>query len=177
MRPGYYTVTIPTRPYILKYFATLFGNPLLLNNQTITGIVILSLLQKKVCTHYDLKQKHLQFRGYTAKITTSAPYRLMSSYGVDLNDNSIIQINRYLDARFAEDLYIHCLSSIVQDARYKGYDEAITHFARLHNIEIDVDTTFENLKKIEYRYRKEREKKLLSPLQLPTAGDSEAFLF
>lgn len=106
----------------------------------------------------NLSKKHLQFSNFTTAVTCQAPYRYMNSYGFDLTDDQIIQLNRSWNTTFAEDLYFHCQNSISKEGRYKGYDTAIEQFANLYNIEIDIDATFECLKKIEYRYRKEREK-------------------
>lgn len=81
----------------------------------------------------------------------------MNDYGLDLTDDQIIQINRAWDAQFEEELYFHVKRSIKAEGRYKGYNEAIETFAELHGIIIGIDTTFECLKKTEYRFRKNLE--------------------
>lgn len=154
MRSKNFTIHIPTKPYLAKYIASRYGHPVQLNNNTLLGIVVLSLLQKKVCTHLNLRDKHLQFRSFSTSITFLAPWRYMSHYGVDLTDEQIIQLNRAWDTQFDEELYYHCQRSINHANRYKGYNEAIEMFAENHGIVIGVDTTFECLKKTEYRFRK-----------------------
>ncbi|THU34230.1 hypothetical protein FAM09_24745 [Niastella caeni] len=155
-----FTINIPTKPYLAKYIASRYGHPVMLNNNTLLGIVVLSLLQKKVCTHLNLRDQHLQFRTFTTQITFLAPWRYMSHFGVDLSDDQIIQLNRAWDSQFDEELYYHCLRSINHASRYKGYNEAIEQFAENHGIIIGVDTTFECLKKTEYRFRRTLEENL-----------------
>lgn len=160
MQAKNFTINIPTKPYLAKYIASRYGHPVQLTNNTLLGIVVLSLLQKKVCTHQNLREKHLQFRSFTAQITCLAPWRYMYSYGVDLSDDQIIQLNRAWDAQFDEELYYHCQRNIKKAGRYKGYQESIELFADIHGIVIGEDTSFECLKKTEYRFRKSLEKNL-----------------
>ena len=152
-----FTINIPTKPYLAKYIASRYGHPVKLNNNTLMGIVVLSLLQKKICSHIPLRLKHLQFRTFTSEITCLAPWSYMNDYGVDLSDDQIIQLNRAWDAQFDEELYYHVKRSIKTEGRYKGYNEAIESFAQINGIVIGEDTTFECLKKTEYRFRKEKE--------------------
>jgi len=148
-----FTINIPTKPYLAKYIASRYGHPVQLNNNTLLGIVVLSLLQKKVCTHLNLRDRHIQFRTFTTRITFLAPWRYMRHYGVDLSDEQIIQLNRAWDTQFDEELYYHCQRTINHNARYKGFNESIEQFANFHGIIIGEDTTFDCLKKTEYRFR------------------------
>jgi hypothetical protein len=81
----------------------------------------------------------------------------MRSYGIDLTDDHIIQINRFFDQTFQENLYHFVQRNTDADARVKGIDKAIEKFAEQYGILLQHHVTFENLKKMEWRFRKMRE--------------------
>lgn len=176
MQAKNFTINIPTKPYLAKYISSRYGHPVLLNNNTLFGIVILSLLQKKVHNHIPLRLKHLQFRTFTAEITCLAKWSYMNDYGVDLTDDQIIQLNRAWDAQFDEELFFHVKRSIRTEGRYKGYNEAIESFAEINGIIIGEDTTFECLKKTEYRFRKQQQNILVKSVPSQISGDENIFV-
>ena len=160
MTPKYFSIPVVTKPYLAKYIYSKYGNPVVLDNYSLFGIVMFALLERKVLTHYDLKQAHVAFRSFTASIQCLAPYKRMKSYGVDLSDHHIIQLNRYFDAEFEETLYRFVQKALGPHERYKGYDKAIEDFCKQYGISLVEDTTFECLKKCEYRFRKQQEERL-----------------
>jgi hypothetical protein len=63
--PGHFSIHLPTKPYLACYIASQYGNPVILNNNSLMGVVIFSLLQKSICTHYSLQAKHISLRGFS----------------------------------------------------------------------------------------------------------------
>jgi hypothetical protein len=155
--PGHYTLNIPTKPYLAKFIARKYGDPIILSNHNLFGNIVFSLLQKEICTHFNLKKKHVRFRSFTDHLVCKAPLRYTSSYGVDLTDDHIIQLNRYFENEFEESLHHHVKLSIKQEGRYKGYESALEAFAFDNGIVLEHHIAMDALKKMEYRFRKKKE--------------------
>jgi len=110
------------------------------------------------------KAKEITVINYTSYIQCVAPLSLIRDIGFIITNDQVIQFNRFVDDLFEEYLYIFVQKNTKQNQRYCGFKEAIELFAQIHNIEIDVDITFDTLKKAEYRHRKNIEKKLVASL-------------
>lgn len=82
----------------------------------------------------------------------------MSSYGIDITDDNIIQLNRYFDHMFAQELFYFVKhNASVKRSRYNGHNSAIEGFALKYGISIEEHVTMECLKKTYYRFRKRNE--------------------
>ena len=148
----FYTVTIPTKTYLRKYIHSRYGQPIPINNHSLIGVIMISLLEKNFCTRQPSFKKDIRYTSFTDEITFLAPATLMYNYGVDMNTEKIIQVNRFFENDFEESLYRYC-----KYAPNKEIKISIEQFAMMHNIILEVDTTSECLKKSEYRYRKKIE--------------------
>ena len=160
-------LSIPSKPFIKKYIYKRYGYPVQVDNGTLIGVAISSILEKKVHDNNPVDDRENRFSSLTDKIELVIPAYKVYSYeqGLNISIKKAIVLNRYFEIQFVEDLYRHCMQHTKPDLRNLtrkgfggcGYDKAILQFAQMHDLEIDVDITFEALKKNEYRYRKKME--------------------
>lgn len=156
-----FVVNIPVSPYILKYATLRYSQPLRLDNSSLLGTVVYSLLSKpRFDSRTPLKDRNLQYSFYTQKLQCVAPISMLYDIGNGITDDHAIQINRFLEKDFEERMHIYVSKNIVEGKRRCGYYKAIEEFANHYNIIIDTDISLEGLIKIHYRYRKRQEKKL-----------------
>jgi len=162
-----FSLSIPTKTYLKKYLYKRYGYPIQINNQTLIGIVVGSILEKKVHDNNPKEDRENKFATFSDKLELVIPAYKIYSYeqGLHVSKKKAIVINRYFEVQFEEDLYRYCLHNtdpVSRNLNYKGrggcgYDKAIINFASQYNLEIDVDITFESMKKNEYRFRKKIE--------------------
>jgi hypothetical protein len=156
-----FALTIPTKSYIRKYIHSRYGYPVVLNNKTLFGTVMISLLEKKAYSSGARDIHKATFSTYRDKVEMVIPqsYIIKNIHGLHISIDKAIVVNRYYENQFEEDLYHFCKYNLTKNGKHPGYDVAICQFAERHCIEFDVDITFEALKKMEYRFRKNLEKK------------------
>jgi hypothetical protein len=160
-----YTVTIPTKPYIRNFIATLYGDPIPITNKNNVGIFLIGVMTKtRIAARLNPGVKGKYFQQLTSEITCVCPLSQMANYGYLVNENHIIQINRYFESIFEEHLYFWVLNRIDRNKRRSGYQEAIETF--MDRYILHETTNFDTLKKIEYRYREELKKNLEKSLAL-----------
>lgn len=175
--PRTFTVTIPAKAHIAKYAALRYGSPIRINNTTTLGALMVGLLQKpNFNTCYPVSKKDIRFLYLTQSIQFIGDIRDWYIIGSTLTDEHIIQVNTFLENDFADRLSVFVWSQMNHQARYKGINEAIEQFARHYNIIIDTDISFEGLKKMEYRRRKDVEKSLTT-LSSPVPALQSMLLF
>jgi hypothetical protein len=156
-----FALTIPTKSYIRKYIHRRYGYPVILNHKHLFGSVVLSYLQKKVYTSGATSIHQATYSTYRDRVEMVIPqsYIIKNIHGLNIPLEKAIVVNRYFENQFEEDLYHFCKYNLTKNGKHPGYDVAICQFADRHAIEFDVDITFEALKKMEYRFRKNLEKK------------------
>ncbi len=163
----HFSLSIPTKTYLKKYLHRRYGSPIQVSSQTLFGMVVISFLEKKVYSDQPIADRDFRYASFTDKLEVVLPAYRFYHMGLHLSKEKAIVLNRYFEEQFEEDLYRHCLTR-VDSERAKlirkgkggcGYDKAINEFADIHGIELDVDITFECLKKSEYRHRKKLEKR------------------
>lgn len=159
-----FSLSIPTKTYLRKYLHKRFGYPIAVNSKTHFGMMVQLALEKKV--YQDSPGRDFRYASFIDKVDLAISESLFFKLGYDVPKDKAILINRYFEIQFEEDLYRHCQLRVDSD-RAKlhrkgkggcGYDKAINEFAELHGIELEVDISFECLKKSEYRHRKKIEK-------------------
>lgn len=151
-------IRIPTTTYIKKYLQIHYGPQIMINNHNPIGVMVIALLHKKSITAMTLALKDTRFIKFNDELICTAPWKLRYLAGIHLDDDGVIQLNRFFEASFEETLYQFVRFQITTPGRYPGYDEALNRFADRYGIELDDDISFDGLKKIEYRYRKKVEK-------------------
>lgn len=167
-----YTVSIPAKPHIARFAHTRYGNPVQLGAKNTLGCLINALLsgsnhRAKFSPHHaDLRFKYL-----TGGIHCAAPLSEMlrgKTFGLSLDN--ILVINQFLENEFEEKLYFYCQRQANWQKRRSGIDAAIEAFAKFYGILLDEEITYEALKKMEYRTRQRKLKKIfaeMSPQKLP----------
>lgn len=175
--PRTFTVTIPAKAHIAKYAAIRYGSPIRIANTSTIGSLLIGLLNKPgFHSERSLYKKDIRFKYFTSNIECIADIADWYKIGSSLSDEHIIQVNTFLENDFADRLSVFVWSQMQHNSRYKKINEAIEQFALYYKINIDVDITFEGLKKMEYRRRKELEKSLL-PLSSPATGLQTMLIF
>ncbi len=156
-----YTVRVQTKTYLRKYAEVKYGTNIKYNSTL--SILLICLLERKCFTtkmNEDRVNSRMHFLNDQIEFTSS--FNTAWWKGVHLGDDKIIAINRFLESQFEIDLHAHCsLNKERRDWR-PGIDKAIRSFADQYRIDLDVDITFDALKKKEYRYRKELQGKLVT---------------
>jgi hypothetical protein len=134
--------------------------------ETDIGYVVLNTLASRL--EFQVSRGYNKTFGTSreADITFTIPYHYWYLTKKEISPQTCILLNRYFENKFEEDLSTHVL---MMDTEGHGkYKKAIESFAKLYNIEIDEDITFDGLKQMEYRFRKKNIKKSLcrlSPIQ------------
>jgi len=156
----HFTISIRCKSYLKKYFTTLYGDPIELKQSQAFADTILTKLCNK--STYRIGEKnanicHHAVKNYTGKLIMKIPfnffYRIDKSPSIELQYN----INLYLQKVFEEDFCevvqrAHTWANITKKI-------AIEKFADNHAIIIDEEITYEALKQIEHRYRKDPKKR------------------
>lgn len=147
----HFTFRLPVKKYIEKYLTTIYGPTIPAQMETDIGFVILntlsSRLDAKVCRGYN----KLLHTGSMGSITFTISYHYFYYTKKQLTVHTAILLNRYLEKKFEDDLVRFMqVQKIYAKCSYKKSLEA---FAKLYNIELDEDITFDALIKMEYRSR------------------------
>ena len=149
-----YSIRIPAKPYIAKFAARRYGNPVGINNSTALSALIRGLLHKP---GFDIKhstvKENLRLKYFTGHILCEAPLSQMPQIGYALTTDHIIQINAFLEEDFKERLQLFVAKTANWEARRSGIDQAIEAFAAYYSIQLEEEITFDGLKKMEYRAR------------------------
>lgn len=152
----YHCISLPIKSYIRKYAESVFGSPVKADHSTSLGCFINACLEKNVYSNRHLAENFI-YKDVTDKLPILINSWQFNALGFDFSDDKVIQLNRFLENVFEEDLFRFCQSYIDPSKRYKGFREAIEKFCSRHKIELEIDVTFDAIKKIEYRKRKKIE--------------------
>lgn len=156
----FFTVPLPTKTYLKKYLTSIYGEVRIPSDNTFSDVLLAMMASN---FHVKLGKLRLdeQLGRYCDKLPIKFQPDLFYRLPNALSEHNIIRINRYFENKFKEDF-----CSAVERMTWMGLDRqtAIEHFAEAHSIELEVDVTFDALKKMEYRYRKEKEEKSLAQL-------------
>jgi hypothetical protein len=159
-----YTICIPTKAYLKKYiqveYGTIVGTPIKLDYLTTLGTLILCLLENddfSINMNNSKKESRIQYMN--DEINFTAPLNTMRYKGHSLSKDRIIAINRHIENEFIRELSFYCKTNLKNRAWRPGIKEAIYSFCEKYGIDVEIDVTFEALKKSESRYRERKEKK------------------
>lgn len=155
----YYTIEIPTKPYLYKYISTLEGSPIFMNSDSLFCILIATCLGKKVTSGLSDENRRKRISAFTEKIKVKIPISNMARFGFSLSEDHLVILNRHLEKSFERELVTYCRNFINESVRYSGYKEAYESFSNNYNIDLEIDIPYDTLKKTEYRARKRLKRK------------------
>ncbi|MCK9402933.1 MAG: hypothetical protein M0Q26_06010 [Chitinophagaceae bacterium] len=162
---SYFTVTLPTKAYLKKYLEAQYGHPLIFSINSYFGQVLALVLAKNVYPDRNTAVVHKAFDKYDNFIDIKMPAKWLKHYryGTDIDPKKAVYINKLVENKFEDELVNYCTLLDMFDIKRK---DSLLDFCTRYNFEIDVDITFDSIKKMEYRYRqknKEKYKRILSP--------------
>jgi len=152
------TIQLPTKPYLKKYIQAQYGNPVCFSTKNYFGLTVAISLKKPLRSQDSPAAKRIRFDSFTSSINIKAAPSFLSHYDYDLSisENQALTVNKLMEAKFEEELYQFCLALYMVGIETK---DALQAFCNKYGIEIEEDIAFDTLKKKEYRFRKEVEKK------------------
>ena len=153
MSAGYYTIAVPTKPYLKKYLQSLYGKPMIFDRDNYFGTSLVGYLERKFFTRQSETISYRHFDEFTAALIISMPswWIIRTHFATDIPTGNVIYINKHFEERFEEDLVKFCLVLQLGGVEVK---QALETFCAMHEIELDVDMTFEAIKQKHYRARK-----------------------
>ncbi|MFL5786729.1 MAG: hypothetical protein ACJ748_01640 [Flavisolibacter sp.] len=146
-----YSLNVPCKGYIKKYFSCLYGDPVTLDHKTDFGDTIFTKMTARPLyrlNHHNINQAFLFF---DSQLKFQLPADFFYRIDLELTKQQIYNINRYLENCFRADLFM-----IINCATFFGVEirTTIEAFARKHEIILEEDITYEALQKSYYRYKK-----------------------
>lgn len=149
-----YSIKVPTKIYLRKYITAKYGNPFPLNYNSTLGTLIICLLDKTpFSTGMNSSDKDVRLSYMNDAIECVSPAVSARYKSFELDNDKIIAVNRYMENEFTLELHKWCEDRKEKRVWRPGIDKAINSFADQYNIVVDVDITFDALKKAEYRHR------------------------
>lgn len=151
----FYTIHLPVKTYVRKYLETIYGNPIFIDGKTIFSDIILSKLSSNLTSFLPATDLDTRLNRFADKVDIKIPIHYWYRLEKNVTQHTIVRINRYFENCFESDLHKH----VDLQVRYVNAERkaAIESFAAEHKLDVEVDITFEAMKKMEYRHRKEKE--------------------
>lgn len=158
---GQFSVKLPTKAYLKKYIEILYGSPVFFDTSSYLGKIIAVVLDKNVFPERSRKVIHKTFDVYDKELTIFLPIRWLEKYyyGTDVNAKKVVYINKLIEDKFEEELFMYCQALDLLGIERK---DALLEFCAKYELEIDEDITFECIKKMEYRIRMKYSTKSIS---------------
>lgn len=155
MTHNQFFITIPAPAYIARFLTSRYGSIIPLYESTQIGKDLYNLLRYPLGCTLSSEKKHLLTSFFNSYIKFRLHIKRKNEIVTDPSLDHIIVINRYLKDHFDKQLNFFCAHYINPERLGSaGYKCAIESFARMNNISLEEDITFEALKKAEYRFRK-----------------------
>jgi hypothetical protein len=181
LKSRYSSISIPTKTYLKKYLHFKLGETFFASGPHHIQKYLTNLLEKKIY-RYKFTALNTQYNDNLVIFLSKSTF---CKIGFGLKRENVLEFNNYLEELFDEDLYKYCQDylkfhrvaretvmkmstelNIPLTARqrntlvkYPTLDEARSSFAKKLQLLIEEDITDENLKRMEYRARKRREKR------------------
>lgn len=152
-----FSVTIPCKSYIKKYYTAVYGPAIELTHRSDFGDTILTKMSNVSLSKASKKGLNLEFQEYNEHIKFKLPFDLFYRIENELNQQQIYNINRFLENVFETDIFITIRVAAIFGVQRNTCIRAI---ADACNIILDEEITFDAIKKQEGRYR-----------HTPTAGN------
>lgn len=149
-----YTITVPCKKYIKKYFSSVYGDVLKPTLNDDFGDSIITKLSSKPISRLSKQDTNILLKGLDDKIKIRVPidyfYRLQNS----LTDQHIYTINRFLNNRFDNDFFIFVNIGTAFGVERR---KVVEYFCNRYNIILDHDATLESMIKKELRLRSDNQ--------------------
>lgn len=157
----HYTIQLPCKPYIKKFAAHLFGDPVKADSKTTLGIIIVQSIEKNVYESRNIREWYYRMfmKERPALLDIHINQFQFTAIGNELPRASLLVVNRFLENSFDEFLYLYTSAHIDEEKRYNGKEQALIRFAEKYGLEVAVDAdddgdiTLDALKKKENRFR------------------------
>jgi hypothetical protein len=158
-----YTIDIPCKGYIKKYYNCIYGNPVMLDHSSDFGDTILTKMSTTPLSQVSKKILSIAPKDNNDVMKFQLPVDTFYRINTELSEQQVYSINRYLENVFETDL---CVIVGIASAFMVERKMAIERFANKYGIVLEEDITYEALQKKEYRYRKSSTAKNIFLLQL-----------
>lgn len=145
-----YSISVPCKAYIKKYFTSVYGSIITLNHQSDFGDTILTKMSTVPLSQVNKTILNQFDRDFNDALKFQLPIDSFYRIEHNLTKQQIYSINRYLENVFETDLFM-----VVATAGVFGVEKkvAIERFTARFGIQLEDDITYEALKRKEYRYR------------------------
>lgn len=153
----FFTLSLPVKGYVKKYLQQKYGCPLTLSANDVFSDVLLAMLLVPVPTKRSRQELDQQLGRRCHRLDIRIPFSMFYRLPKEISEHSQVRINTYFENRFREE-FCDTVERLVTFGKIER-QLAIEHFAAINRLEMDEDISFDCLKKMEYRYRKEREEK------------------
>lgn len=163
----HFTFRLPVKRHVYKFLSTKYGETIDAQMETDIGFVVLntlaSRLESKVCRGYNN-----QFADpYPSVITFNVPLHFFYLTKKEISVHTGILLNRYFENQFKQALHLHI--SYSSTTGWGLYKKAMESFCAMYNISLEEDISFDTLKKMESRYRKDHP---IRPMNSPAPDPS-----
>jgi hypothetical protein len=143
-----FTIPIPCKNYIKKYYSAAYGDVIPLEHQSDWGNTILTKMAYPPLVRMNRKNLNLVSGEYKEEIKFSLPIDLLYRIEDKLSDQQTYSINRFLEESLKEDLYL-----VIKIGSFFGVQivTIIETFGERFNIDLGEELTLSALKKDYYR--------------------------
>lgn len=154
---NHFKFILPVKTYIRKYIESSYGDPTIINLSTDVGFVVLNTLASRMENKLGKGNIDLFQNRFVDKVIFRIPFHYFSLTKKEVSPHTVVLLNRYFENKFDHDMNVFISNSNVPYGTQ--IKTGIEKFLAIHNIEMDVDVTYEALSKSLYRYSKNLSKK------------------
>jgi len=158
-----YTVTVPCKSYVKKYFTARYGEHIPLDHRDCFGDTILTKMISTPLARANKGVLHFQFKHHNAEIKFKVPTDFFFRIETCLTPQQVYNINRYLENIFESELF---LAIIIGHWYNVQQHKAIQSFCDKYKIELDEEISMDAMKKSFQRYKKAASTKSFFLLQM-----------
>lgn len=147
----HFTFILPCKTHIKKFVTATLGAPIIVDLKTDTGFVILSTLTSRLEGKVPRGSiDHWEDR-YKDKLTFRIPIHYFSISKKETSPFTFVLLNRYFENLFEKEFNIFVGKKKNEGATIK---KCIEDFLDQYGIDLEIDISFDAIKKSEWRYRK-----------------------
>ncbi len=146
-----YSVVVPCKPYIAKYFTGIYGDVIPLDHKTDFGDTILTKLSARPVTRVNRQKIGVALKLYTSVLKFKLPIDLFYRLDSQVTDQQVVNINRYLENVFDSTILQVIFIAVCFGVEKRTATEA---FLNRYNIIIDEDITHDSIRQKDCRMRK-----------------------